>query len=337
VQSLLLSPTPVQRSLVGTFPRLLKNLGSPSESSSKALLRDPEEFPALYQATNQKSVESQKEFLRWFRVRLVSLLVAAIGGAATVSIFGVEVGAWVAFIAFLLALGSELLLAVRKPERVWYEGRAAAESAKTLSWRFVVGGEGFASSRPIDEAEHVLLRELGEILQDLKELDLSTTELSASSPSQISPQMRAIRSLPFDERRVLYKTNRIDDQRAWYTKKARWNSIRARRWTTTVIASEILGVVLGGIVAFGILDFDALGILAAVAATITAWVQAKQHQNLATAYSITSQELASISSEIDLIQDESKWAEFVGQAEEAISREHTLWRASRGVRIKPIA
>jgi hypothetical protein len=120
--------------------------------------------------------------------------------------------------------------------------------------------------------------------------------------------------------------------RDWYSNKAKWNSTRARQWTIVLIASEFLGAASGALVAAGILGFDAMGICAAVAATVTAWVQAKHHQNLTTAYSITHQELASISSEVDLVEDEDDWAVFVGQAEEAISREHTLWRASRGIR-----
>ncbi|MDN4641785.1 DUF4231 domain-containing protein [Agreia sp. PsM10] len=300
--------------------------------SSLPALRDPEDFPALYRATNNKSLQGQQEFLRLFRLRLFSLLIAAIGGAVAIPVFGIAVGAWLAFIAFVVALGAELLLASRKPERIWYEGRAAAESVKTLTWRFMVGGETFESTAPIGQAERELLRELKGILQDLNELDLSSSDASSS---QISDQMRAIRLLPFNDRRDLYRWGRIDDQRKWYAKKALWNSTRASRWSGVVIGSEVAGVLLGGLVAFGALTFDALGILAAIAATVTAWVQAKQHQNLATAYSITSLELASVLSEIDLIEDESNWAKFVGQSEEAISREHTLWRASRGIRIKP--
>ena len=42
-----------------------------------------------------------------------------------------------------------------------------------------------------------------------------------------------------------------------------------------------------------------------------------------------SQELAAISGQVDWAATEPEWAHFVDQAEEAISREHTLWRASR--------
>jgi len=59
-----------------------------------------------------------------------------------------------------------------------------------------------------------------------------------------------------------------------------------------------------------------------------AWVQTKQHQNLASAYEVASQELAVIGAHGDWASEEPAWAHFVDQAEEAISREHTTWRAS---------
>lgn len=291
-------------------------------------LNDPADFPALYQAANTESLNSQKSFLRTFRVRLVALLVAAAGGAVAVPIWNIHLGAWVALAAFATALAAELVLAILKPDRIWYEGRAAAESAKTLTWRFCVGGENFEAELPSDTAEPRFLSELREILQDLRELDVNTPDHIAG---QITDAMRAARNGSFLDRRELYKVGRIDNQRQWYSKKARWNAKRWRLWTVVTIVSEFVGLMLGVFIVAGAIEFDALGILAALAATVTAWVQAKQHQNLSTAYSITSQELASIYSEMDQAS-EAGWAKFVGQAEEAISREHTLWRASRGLR-----
>jgi hypothetical protein len=91
------------------------------------------------------------------------------------------------------------------------------------------------------------------------------------------------------------------------------------------IVLEIAGLIGGALKAFGWIDFDLLAFLAA------AWMEAKQHRTLATAYGIASQELASIASELPTLHSEERWAAFVAQAEEAISREHTLWRASRGL------
>ena len=263
-------------------------------------------------------------------MRLFALLVAALGGAAAWRVEGFAPGAAVAVVAFLVALAVEYMLSNNKPERIWYEGRAAAESAKTLTWRFVVGGESFESSKSSSDAQRQLIGDLKDILQDLDGLHLSDY---ATEARQVSTRMLSLREEPFEMRKELYKRGRIEDQRAWYARKATWNGKRAHHWGVAVVVCEFGGVALGALVAFGVLDFDALGVLSAVAAAIVAWVQAKQHKTLATAYDITSQELVSISAELDLIETEDVWPTFVGQAEEAISREHTLWRASRGIKI----
>jgi hypothetical protein len=105
----------------------------------------------------------------------------------------------------------------------------------------------------------------------------------------------------------------------------------ARGWVLVSIVLEIAGVIGGALKAFGWISFDLLGLLAAAAGSVMAWIEAKQHRNLATAYGIASQELAAIASELTTLNGEERWAAFVGRAEEAISREHTLWRASRGL------
>ena len=143
--------------------------------------------------------------------------------------------------------------------------------------------------------------------------------------------MRQVRALDFNERRQVYLADRIADQQRWYSEKARWNDRRARGWVLVSIVLEVAGLIGGALKAFGWISFDLLGFLAASAAGVTAWIEAKQHRNLATAYGIASQELASIATELPTLNSEERWAAFVGQAEEAISREHTLWRASRGL------
>jgi hypothetical protein len=225
-----------------------------------------------------------------------------------------------------VALATELYTAAARPDRVWYEGRAAAESAKTLAWRYVVRGKSFEADTPDPDAG--FLRELREILSDLDNVDLA----AADATQQITPRMRELRSGDFASRKALYLDERIENQRSWYARKARWNGVRGHRWTLASLILQFGGVVGGAAMAFGGLEFDVLGILAAGAATISAWAQAKQYQNLSTAYGITAQELAAIASEGAAMHEEARWADFVGQAEGAVSREHTLWRASRGLK-----
>ena len=290
-----------------------------------------EDFPALHRSANQHSLNAQHTFLLWFKIRLGGLVVAAIGGAITWTIHGRPlVGGAVAVVAFAAALAAELVLAIQRPDRIWYEGRAAAESAKTLTWRYMVHGEPFEGS--VADADKRFLIELRDILHDLGALALRAL---SDHEVQISAKMREIRALPFADRRAVYLAQRIQDQEGWYANKAAWNTKRATFWMVTSVALEFLGLSGGAAKAVGLVSVDLLGIFAAAAAAAAAWLQAKQHENLATAYGLTSLELAAVATELDAVTDESTWAQFVAGAEEAISREHTLWRASRGVGVQP--
>ena len=288
----------------------------------------PADFPALYRSADRESVRAQRSYLTSLRVRLGALLVAAFGGAVTLTTpGGFQVGGGLAFLAFACALGAELFLATTSPLTAWYEGRAAAESAKTLAWRYMVRAEPFDLDAP--EVDAQFLSQTYSLLQDLRSISL---DAGVAGEHQISDKMRHVRALDFAGRRQIYLEERIADQQRWYSEKARWNDQRARVWVLVSILLEVAGLVGGALIAFGWVDFDLLGFLAAAAGSVMAWIEAKQHRTLATAYGIASQELASIATELATLTGEERWASFVGRAEEAISREHTLWRASRGLR-----
>ena len=288
----------------------------------------PADFPALCRSADRESVRAQRSYLRALRVRLGALLVAAFGGAVTLTTAAdFQIGGGLAFLAFACALGAELFMAMTSPHTAWYEGRAAAESAKTLAWRYMVRAEPFEVDTPDVDAQ--FLAQTRSLLQDLQSISLGP---GVPGEHQISDKMRQVRALDFDERRQIYLDDRIADQQRWYSQKARWNDRRARAWVLVSIVLEVAGMVGGALKAFGWINFDLLGFLAVAAGSVTAWIEAKQHRNLATAYGIASQELASIATELTTMRSEERWTVFVGQAEEAISREHTLWRASRGLR-----
>lgn len=288
-------------------------------------------YPAFYEAADATSLAAQKRFIWALRLRLAGLLAATLGGGLVLSLGAHVTGAWIAIAAFLVALGSELYTSAVHPERDWYEGRAAAESAKTLAWRYAVRGESYGDATDAT-ADTRFANQIRELLDNLNDLVLSE---GGTGGEQITSEMRRIRALTYGERKQLYREGRVESQRAWYENKARVNGRAADRWTVAVIVLEVLGVI-GGIVTLTLgLDIDLLGLLAAGAATATAWLQAKQFKSLATAYSVTAQELAAVKADLDALDSEQKWAYFVGQAEEAISREHTLWRASRGVWVRP--
>jgi SMODS and SLOG-associating 2TM effector domain 1/SMODS and SLOG-associating 2TM effector domain 3 len=227
----------------------------------------------------------------------------------------------------VVALLAELYLLQARPDRLWYDGRAVAESAKTLTWRYLVGGSPFGRREVSErEAERLLLDRFRQITRELGGAHLVPV---SGDTDQIGPALREVRALPLDRRRELYRGQRIDGQQAWYARSARWNERRATQWSLVLTSLEALGLAGGVLKATGVVAVDLLGFGSALVAAGVAWVQAKQHQHLANAYAVASQELSTISGQVDLTTTEEDWAHFVDQAEEAISREHTLWRASR--------
>jgi hypothetical protein len=237
----------------------------------------------------------------------------------------IESWAPITAVVFLLtALACELIILITHPERQWYDARAIAESVKMLTWKYQVGGDPFGVDLPAGEVDENFLRRLNEIIAEFHDLDLQPAKRS-----QISEAMRHIRQMPLEERRELYRVARIEDQQAWYATKSDWNRVWAFRLQIGLVSLEVIAIAAAVFRALDLLAIDAYSFIAAAAAAGVGWLQIKQHQGLARAYSVASHELASIKSRLDSVQDEDGWKRFVDQAEEAISREHTLWRASR--------
>jgi hypothetical protein len=287
-----------------------------------------QDFGPLYQSADSSSVRAQHRFLRATQVSLAGIVAAAVGGSLTATSGPVDIFGLLALIGFLAALAAEGYIVTQHPDRVWYEGRAAAETAKSLAWRYMVGGEPFPVTQTGATTDALYLERMNDVLHDLGSVDITP----ATGTQQITSEIRRVRALPLDERQALYRTQRIEDQQRWYTAKSQWNAQRSYAWSLAALAIEFAGVVGAALKAFKVIDFDLLGVLAATAAAIAAWSQTKQHQTLQRAYFVASQELAAIASQLAAPIPETAWAQIMQKAEEAISREHTLWRASRAVK-----
>lgn len=313
------------------------SLSTPDTKSLSASLDSPvtlreEDLPALYHAANQNSMEAQKRYLGWTAAGLVMLLIAAGAGALNPWWVNEDIeDLWglVAAAAFSIAMLLRLHLLTDRPERSWYGGRAAAESARTLAWRYSVGGEPFRIDQNPDEVDAMFINRLREILTDLGGTGIT---LPPDKNEQITQRMRELRVRPLEERKEAYRTGRIEDQRDWYSRKGRWHKVRADRWNLVLMFVEILGLVLAITRAVGAHEIDLLGLAGAVVAVGASWLQTKQHSNLSQAYSVACQELSAIRDLVPSKKTEDTWARFVTEAEDAISREHTLWRASRTIK-----
>jgi hypothetical protein len=282
----------------------------------------------LFRSADATAVAAQRQYLPPPGGRLSRRGGGPAAGAVSLAAGGVDWSSLGGAVALVAAALTELYLVRDRPEQRWYEGRAAAESAKTLGWRYAVGAEPFGiealSGR---DADRLLVGRLDELLTDLD--DLATEPVQGAS-EQITPAMRAVRATPLPVRRAVYERCRIEEELSWYRTKSAWNQRRAHRLTLAVLAFEVVGAV-GGLLRVAGISVDLLGVAAAGAAALGLWLQTRQHQVLAHAYAVTAQELSSIRSLIQWQETEPEWTAFVDDAEAAISREHTLWRAKRGL------
>lgn len=276
-------------------------------------------FAQLYHRTDRSAALWQSRFLWTERIQLGALILAAVAAN-----FG-RPGLVIAIVAFATATLVHLLRFISRADQRWWNGRAGAESAKTLCWRYSVGGAPFPTGSA--DADRLLLERLTEIATRIAE-----TSPVAVGQGHISPEMRQDRALPLGDRVQLYQDERIRGQMAWYDSKCTFNGQRALRWTIAAIAAQVFAIAVAVVGVVRDWSVDYIGIFSAVAASATAWASVKQFEVLARSYAVAANELASIDSDISARQwTEQDWAPYVDNAEEAISREHTSWRASRGI------
>jgi hypothetical protein len=173
-------------------------------------------------------------------------------------------------------------------------------------------------------AEMRLIEQLTALLHDAP-----GSSLGVGDGAPITQPMRELRTAGLDERRRAYISERIDNQSRWYEFKALHNQKAARRWRLALLAIESAGVFAALLRAIGAISLDLAGVAAAIAAAGVAWLSLKQHESLARAYAYAAIELGLATTRLETVTDEREWSSEVENAENAISREHTMWRANR--------
>ena len=287
------------------------------------------DLPGLFREADRAALVSQKRYYTVSRISLIAAVVAAIGSAASIDVTdSLDLGGAVSGVAFLVGGALTLYLFWQRPDRVWYENRAVAESIKTLVWQFCMRGGSFDRSTADDE--RLFAREIADMVRAMRYAGLVVT----GKNEEVTANMRAVRRLPLADRQAIYREQRTDDQNRYYARKAEENRVRARRWFLAAIAFHAAGVVLAWLKAVNVVDADLLGIAATAAASALAWVQTRDSQNLAEMYRVAANELAVIG-ELEQPGDPQAWSAHVGNGERAISREHTLWLARREPSLTP--
>ena len=280
-------------------------------------------MPESYVAADAASLEGQRRFIMSTRIQLILLVVASAAGSFS---WGMNNGwdgtALLAGVAFSGAAALRLVLLRDRPHRVWYDGRAAAESIKTLAWKYAVAGDPFIVGD--ESAEERFAGLVRDVTSSFDTLGPSTAEASPEPTSS----MKSLRLASLEQRKTAYAQGRIADQREWYSRKAAWNKQRARLWGVVVLVLQVLAAIGAFLKGFGIVDIDIFGLAGAAVGAAVAWFETKQHHTIARAYRVAADELADIESLTAEGRSEEEWAAFVAESEEAISREHTMWKAS---------
>lgn len=282
------------------------------------------DFPALYRSADSLSLRSQRKFFGALALQLVLLVLAAILSV-------VNVPCWIIGVAqaavLLGALGSSIYLFAKRPDRYWYAARAVAESIKTITWRYVSRAEPFESA---DEAliRVAFGRKLRAIVDQNREVAQFLTQFLGEA--QITRAMEAMRAGNLAHRKDTYAQSRIQDQLTWYAKKAANNTTLSERFFLALIAVNGIAVLLALV---RIRYFDApywpTDIFVAAAASLLTWMQAKRYSELAASYALAAHEISLIADQAGQPQTEQEFSLFVGDAENAFSREHTQWVARK--------
>jgi len=285
---------------------------------------EDKDFPALYRSANAYSLSSQATFFRVLRTHLVLLVVAAAFSVINRPEW------WMGDfqVACLLgALGCSIYLFAKRPDQAWYAGRAVAESIKTSTWRYVCRAEPFL----LDDAKarNGFKLRLKEIFEQNREVVGALSE--SLDGAAISTAMDALRRQPLVERQTVYAKYRVADQLTWYAGKAAHNKKCAKAFFWGLVVVNGLAVVCAVLrVTFGTMPWPT-DVFVAAAASVLTWMQARRFSELASSYALAAFEIGIVQDEVMLATTDDAFSIFVGDAENAFSREHTQWVARKDV------
>lgn len=287
---------------------------------------DEKDFPGLYQSADKASLREQKKYFNGIATYLVLLIVAA-SLSFYDNIVNEPLIKIISATLFLATLSIMIWLRVSKPDDIWYNGRAVAESVKTRSWRWIMKADPYESNDDTLVRKH-FINDLKTILSQNESL-IGKIGLEASVEEPISNKMVQIRNLNRDERFDFYRHNRITNQALWYSKKAKFNKLKGAIWFwMTVVLHSIAIILLLCNIQHPALKFP-IEVIAVAASSVLTWLQAKKHNELSSSYSLTAHEIVLIRAEIVSIENDSDLSDFIINCENAFSREHTQWFARK--------
>ena len=280
------------------------------------------DYPALYKSADTASISAQSSYL-WLIKGHVFLLV--IGAGLVINPLPTkEYSLFNAFV-FLCALGISVFLAVKKYEKIWYSARAVAESVKTASWRYMMKADPFLDASSVKEVNSVFRNLLNEVLRSNNQLGEVLGSIDCAS-DQLSEKMESTRATSLENRKEVYLKDRVDEQRQWYADKSGCNKRSGQRFFILLVTFQIVAIALVlARIAYPEWTIWPTDVFVVMAGGVLTWIQVKRFQEIATAYALTAREIGIVRGHLAESDTDEEFSEFVKDAENAFSREHTQW------------
>lgn len=294
-----------------------------TETELVSLTIGEKDYPSLYRAASKLSARKQRFFYigLFFQLLLMALIVLSSALLSTYTFFKT-----IQLVLVIILFALSIFLYFTKSVKHWYSARAIAESVKTLTWRYIMRAAPFDEED--EKSKKLYCERLVEIVKQNK--DLSSAMAPSLDSEQITQKMKEVRTSDTDKRAEVYLEGRVRNQHDWYAKKANVKGLQNMIFTGLFLAIVVL------VLAYAILQlqvFDAaywpIDLAVTIAIGVLTWIQAKKFSELRASYSQASYEIALVNSCHPDTFTEEDLAEFVKEAENAFSREHTQWVARR--------
>lgn len=289
-------------------------------------------FPGLYQASDKASLNAQANYKIIIAFDLITMIIAsALAIYNYQSAFPKLLVYAISCVILVIGLILTIIVKSKKYEDIWYQGRALAESCKTLTWRFITCSESFEITMSIEDVKTVFLGRLKELGNEFKGLD-KNLNAKISTLTNISNEMLEIRSRGMQQRKEYYITHRIKEQKKWYADKADFNKKKYNFWFLIITIAQGLAILCTiYLFKYPNCNWNFIGLFTTLSACALSWLQLKQHQELRQAYTTAALELNFILDSSSKVNNEAQFSKFVLDSENAISREHTLWLAQKRI------
>ncbi len=284
------------------------------------------DLPALFQVSDKTSIKAQNNYFLQLKSYLVLLLAAALSSSY---LTGISYYALISVLLFLTSLAVLVWTFLKKPEEIWYNGRAVAESVKTRTWRWIMRAEPYGPDMSDKEVTEKFESDLKEILDN--NISISAhLKWGKCKLTTVSENMKSIRNSPIEERLSIYKRERVEDQAEWYARKSDFNCDKAKKlFFISILLHSAAAVILLFSIKIDISSFLQAEVFATAAGAVLTWLQAKKHNELKSSYSLAANEIVLIKCEAEFVDSEKTLSDFVLSSESAFSREHTQWCARK--------